>query len=672
MSNTNLVVVDYTADEGSLICINKSVSREQIDESHSKLTKIERTTLEFIIDSRSLVNEQQLISVRQLGIELGLKDHTFRQRVRNLYSKRFLRRIPFTYADCSSQSKVACYELVTAPERAELVVQESSPKNPPALPGWKKALIKSGFAPIPKVTTANTPVLRHAEQTLQSAVEQVVNQNQRVRGKPLTHDVQNSSGYTRPFLLNGQRMNTLVSSKTHIMDFADLQVLYAVHSLIHKYHREQVLSGDISQVRNLTPIYIDDVLKVLQRAKTGPNFHYVRDCLYAIKDTTFDFSSIRNIAVPDGNLYGEIKGEYKNFTYFSPFHPTGPDGTTKGNTLAKNHLECNASVYLITVPEVIFKSLTRGERLFSFPKMVLSIPSIFFAVYLRCRVLNIGDALYQEELSRTFSSLNKVYARELSKAYSILKSRKIYDDNFGITYNEVTRTYTLNMWGYNVVIDLVNEIMSAICDVELMIKCSNADNPNAPTIFNDMAVLTQEYDALDQPYRFRKLMGVKTLFRQHTICLHIRDAEHENVHELTLYCDEDDVSSIANLISIKSLCTVSEAKNYVMHQLERTIPVTVRDVDLTKGDFDHLLSLSDDKHIDDWVRCIAIRRLRRRKSIHQDVIDYVIDGKEPSKELISSIKEFSNAAKRERKFTFNSTASNEEANSVPRLGYSQN
>jgi hypothetical protein len=117
---------------------------------------------------------------------------------------------------------------------------------------------------------------------------------------------------------------------------------------------------------------------------------------------------------------------------------------------------------------------------------------------------------------------------------------------------------------------------------------------------------------------------------------------------------------------------VSEAKNYVMHQLERTIPVTVRDVDLTKGDFDHLLSLSDDKHIDDWVRCIAIRRLRRRKSIHQDVIDYVIDGKEPSKELISSIKEFSNAAKRERKFTFNSTASNEEANSVPRLGYSQN
>ncbi len=643
MSNEKLVVVEYSAEDGSLIYIPQSVSKKSIDDSFSKLSKLERSTLEFIIDNQSKVNSQGLISVRELGDLLGLKDHTFRSRIRNLNTKRYLNKVTFSYADESTHSKVACFKLDPAPSKQLPAI------NPPAIakktvPGWKKALVRSGFAPIPQVTSANTPVLRHAEQTLQAAVEQVVNQNQRVRGRAIAHDIENASGFKRPFLLNGQKMDTLVSSKTHIMDFADLQVLYAIHTLIHKYHRENVLSGDVAAVRNLTPIYINDVLKVLQRSKTGPNFQYVRDCLYAIKDTSFDFSSIRNIPVSDGNLYGEIKGEYKNFTYFSPFHAAG----SKGNTLAKNHLECNASVYLISVPDLIFKSLTRGERLFSFPTKVLSVPSIFFAVYLRCRVLGIGESVYREELSRTFSSLNKVYSRELSKALSMLRTRKIDDEHFSVSYNEEKRTYSMSMWGYSVTLDLVNETMVAMCDVPLMLKCSNADNENAPTVFNDMALLTQEYDALGKPYTFRKLMGIKSLFRQHTVCFHVSDHAGETVHELTLYCDEDDISSIANLISVKSLCTVSEARNYVKHQLERTIPVTVNDVELSKNDFDYLLSLANKTHIDDWTRCIVIRRLRRRKSIHADVANFVEGNDAASEVLISSIKEFVKAADNER------------------------
>lgn len=654
MNIEKMILDNRTVTDGSLLLIPKDCP-ENPDLEHYLLTTKQKETILNIISVAHLSDYNNIISIKEIAAALGLKDQTFRNRLRSIREKNngLLNTLPFGFSDGSYHPKVHLEKLSIlskedfflrnpsnpATSSAEKVVVRSNSNALLDRNRTNKANLQKHGMSLPNVN-ANLPVVRHMGN---SPIEQLVNDKVRRKGKYADPNRPADKEQGKEFTIRtrdgrNKKILTRISSRRDILDPEDLQVLYAVYSLIYAYHRDKIKhhikAGTLP--KNLTPVSISHIVKMIGRGKGGGNFDFVRDCLQAIKDTSYDFLGLADIELDDYRLLGYAEMTYKNFTQCIPLTDKGPEIDKETDKIVFGK---DATVYVIELPDHIFKQLITETTLFSFPKNGLAVPAILFSIYLKFRSLVKGNEKKSFTLRQISRQMNghkdnvDRLIKSIKAASGALLRKKLQDDHFLFNFDKVLNEVSFNLWGYHGVISFKEEFLTVTCHEDEMLHCCGASpDMNSPLIVNEVAELyhTENFNKMIS----KKMASVvPRRFKKFSIIY----GEGHNTFELHKYIDTETIDALITRLAVTYGCNDAGVAVQVETDIKSIEYFTLFDKELDSDTFENLLnkfnlSIATTPYLID-----LILRLNRRYSIHEELFNVAFNGIEPTMKLQRTI-----------------------------------
>lgn len=511
--NEPIVITTRSASDGSFILLDKE--HDFYFEVVNALYRNKRfftnsaiSTVEYIHTFSKKTPAQEILSVSSLAEHFGISMSSLTKRLKALRDLQVLNKIPVVFSDGSRHPKVACEviridhlltheslnpNLVNADEDTEEIINQR----------WsdKRRLKEYGIKDLPTIDREKLPQVV----SLQShfLANQLAATEPRLRGKKAEIlrekriysqssrklKVRTEDGITKTFVAE-------IRSYTGIMDPSDLQVLYAVYTLIRHYHK--IFTSKFKSDSILTPVHVNHIVALLGKSRCGPNTAYIRDSLQAIEDTEYNLMALEKsrFEFADGfyDAYGSAK--FKHFDKCIPLSENCVKVEEDGRVKLSE-----ATIYLIAIPEFLFNRLMGDETLFVFPQESLKLHPLLFSLYLRLRITTRNNK-FSERLSTTHKAITTEQQMSnfkimLRRSLGSLEKSKSPHLNAKLIGNDL---YEFNLFGYHGKVSFLDEYLSGFCDLDEMLACCDAERRegyrgtcDTPTIHNELSLNFQAY-----------------------------------------------------------------------------------------------------------------------------------------------------------------------------------
>lgn len=600
----------------------------------------------------SALDSQNCIGYKELLDDIPVSLRTVRSHLSELRALNIIVPVPFEFADGTFHPKVKAETInLSLDSLTPVVIEEIGPEDlKPQTTSlvekrWqrKKALVQHDVEPMDKrIDSKKLPhVVRPRGEFI---VDQLVSHKPRPRGplaRKKSEELQQYDEQSRTFTINTpagpKNFLAQIRSYTSVMDAKDLQVQFAVYSMIYNYH-SYFSSRNGTVPRNLTPVYVDDIVLMIGRKLGGKNRDYVRDCIQVIEDNEFNLLSLEemNIQLDDTLIRGFAHEKYKNFKSCTPISLSPP---TRDPETGRVKLASDAMVYLIALPDLIFENLVQNETVFAFPPESLSMRVLMFALYLRFRAL-VRDHPFSEGLKNLKNKLQyddtikKPKGSKLDTYQEFLKD--LHSEFSYIAKNQQPHLWAkieensirFNIFGYHGEVDFKKQKYFVSCHLDEMLRCCKVVNQNAKAIVESAPVIYNGMSALF-PERIHKRLNIaiNKIITSESLMFNMKYSTDSKFGEVLVhkYASSDEIKKAA-----KELAFMSEASfdvDVLYQKIER--------------DLDGLVGLKLGRHLvtkDDWNRLIAddylmmyandldpidlLQRINRTRSIHRDLLDF--------------------------------------------------
>ncbi|AWK84587.1 replication initiator protein RctB domain-containing protein [Photobacterium damselae] len=580
-------------------------------------------TVLAVIELADSIDSEFTLSCRFIANHLNITTVTLNKRLRRLVALDVLKPRKFKFTNSESM-RISCFELCT--NAIEILEPKEEPiKSKPSSNEIRKitasrrelekSIYKENFAPRPK--TDDVLPIRQPGNFL---VEQCMS----IAKYPVTQMAKTVQ------LGNRTEVQAKITSNTRIMTPEDLQVLFAVYSLIHAYH-ENHTSLDQTPI-NRTPIHIADIAAVRGKTIGGTTSAKLRESLESIYQTSFEFYGLGNLDLNNFSICSYMRERFTNFVQCSPLSEI--EAEIKGNDIS---FGSDSMIYVIKLPDDVFNQLIMGKYHFVFPQASLSAPGVVFSLYLRLRS-RTKNKKYSESLRLTWVEIAKgteFNDFKISLRTQLLKiNRKLknVDDPFSsATYDKESNRLNFNLWGYHGYICFnENIICSQLHEDEMYAACrigSNSYVRNAPTVENHLHKFYSANLKIESslPKNISKL--VKSKINRYDITYLLKN---NDTLSLCLYRTEYEYERIIELIAEDYHLEPWTVSKKVEHDLSQIQPVTIKDRTITQSDFNAIIELFGLYHVPTH---LITKFLWTYKSIHLDLIS-ALDGNEPSDKLL--------------------------------------
>ncbi|MCL9783713.1 DUF3346 domain-containing protein [Vibrio sp. S4M6] len=647
-----MIIKNRTAGGGSLILLPQDIPAN-IDLTHYKLSKSARQTVNSLLASSALADDQGLVSVQEFAAQSGEILHTVRNRLRTLRSKGLLQSVPFQFSDGSSLPRITCDVLLIESHEDYLSrtvdhTDDSSKTHKIATTinnnlttqreKNRNMLAEKGFN-LPKFSKGNTPaVLRHLGN---NPVEQLINTSNRKKGRSaITNKVADAEQAREIFVkasTGTKKIITRVRSFMNIMDGEDLQVLYATYALVYNYHRNELEKHrkNGTSPKNLTPIHIDQIIDMIGRSRGGPNRMHVRDCLQAIIDTEYDLHGLAEVELDDITLHGYARHSFRNFSYLTPLTETEPEIDPDTGRVV---FGLDATIYLVSLPNNVFDLIMKEDQLFAFPEKSLAVPAILFTLYLRFRALcHHGDLT--ETLKNMYRQMSGgktdlgSFKKALKSAFRSLDKKKLNDPHLRHEYVDELNEIHFNLWGYRGRISFKEEYLKVTCHVEEMLKCCKATSENSPIVNNIMSELYQ-VEHLNKRISRQMSSVVSRRFKKFSVIY----GKKQNTIELCKYVSKEEKEFVVDRLCSEYQLNSMAVEVQIDSDIDAIQGLVINNSELSKEHFDFLLeSIGINPNTLEVLD--LIQRINRRTSLHTEIHRVVFDRAEASMKLIRTLKE---------------------------------
>ncbi|USD59066.1 DUF3346 domain-containing protein [Vibrio sp. SCSIO 43140] len=652
-----IIIVDHQPSDGSLVVLDLSKIPTFYKELDLQRLGFNVSNREMLTCLFSFIKDSNvtIVSIQEMVAQTGWPLQTVRNRVRSLRSKSLLTKFPFKYRDGSKTPPKAVCEVLDLnaylDNHAVPLIAENTDKANNALLAARnrntRLLAVHELDSLPKVSKDNLPtVVRHLGN---HPVEQLVKPVARRKGKSAPTNKSPDREQARHFYVSNAEGNTVkvpckIRSYMNIMDHEDLQVLYACYTLIFQYHKKALpkhrQNGTLP--KNLTPVHIHSISAMIGRARSGPNNAVIRDCLYAIDDTQFDFHGLAEVELADSTLHGYAKMEYKNFKYFTPL----TDKQAEIDDKQQLRFGDDATIYLISLPDTVFEALMEEDQVFAFPESALTVPPIVFSLYLRFRARCKGPKQkYDTPLSSLHSSMTGAshkskfthFKHLLKSSFELLMVKDTFRNKEGLEfkYSEDSQEYTFNLWGYHGRLSFKEDYLTVTCDLEEMLKYCKAgtgDNSGSPVIDNEISELYADTLNKKISRQFGKFVDRK--FKKYSVVYPLSNSTSKNF-ELSKYTSDDDIEMIANYFGKLTNKLYASVEVQIRAELEMIKGLELCGEELTSQQFSDLMDALD---IDLFSinEVDIIHRFSRNTRYHEELLS-VAKGATPSLQIMTRI-----------------------------------
>ncbi|MFA0393460.1 replication initiator protein RctB domain-containing protein [Vibrio sp. 10N.222.54.A1] len=620
---------------GSFINFNQGEVDPSILDSIPINMKGLRETLESILDNQCNIDSENSISVSQIADCLGLSSATMNSRIRTLQNLNILSEVPFCFVRPTGEQiakrRIKCLVINSLATLAVGTQKSITTHEKMSQLAKKKHRVKKTYEELslhdrPTIPKNMPSALRHTESFV---IEQLATSNNELRQKiAKSFYVTTAEGKTHQLVAQIQSFSRILNSN-------DLQVLFACYTLIYLYHKKTIplhLSENSKPV-NLSPIHIDDILRVQQKSLGGESRKQVRDSLMAIKDTEYDLFGLVNITIGDESVSKYADRRYRNFTQCRSISDYKAE--VKGDEVI---FATNAMIYLIELPTHIFESLLYSKTLFVFPPSSLTVSSVLFMIYLRFRSLcrttlsgSLQNLNAQISPSQRLGDFKRTLLTSMKKL-NRLNKKYLYSD-----YCAENQKITFNLWGYHGVISLKDNSLVVTANQKEVIEACNLDfdQQKSPTrkndVYYDLLPFLQVEKAI--PRNLQKIVKV----HKSKYALEYQLPSSDIVITLTAYDSPYEVNiAIDELGSAYNIETVL-IEEKVKQDMETISRLTLNDYEVTLEDFSTIKLISNSPRLSGIG---FIRAFLRKKTLREELHSILANELDASNEFCNYVRSF--------------------------------
>ncbi|MEZ9700990.1 hypothetical protein AB4455_26910 [Vibrio sp. 10N.261.46.E12] len=649
-------------EDGSLIFYQENfVFGLTTNDLIGKFNKSQSAIIDLIFSSEDLLDEDRVVSIKDLASKLDLKVHTAQGRIRKLNSLGLLKELKFKYAKVSDnkrQGKRSVYQLELSKllPSTLLVEVDNSPLDtkPTCLNveedvqveetlSLPKRSLKQSFkqhglelydfghtntkTAYPKVESV--PVIR-AEGT--SIVEQLISSEVRSKGrnaKPATRFSFERDVFVRNEEGRSVKVAARFDTHSNLLDIEDLVVLFAVYSMSHYYLK--MLDSIGVPPKNFIPISYRQLGLIVGRKVGGDLLPYVRDCMTALNDARINAWGAHDLNFSDEIIHMQMK---KDFSLFKELRliATGIDTTD----LKYSDYEDKVTHAIVELPDQVFNSLVLGSKVFTFPQNSFRVSPVLFSIYLFFR--NRYKKYSTETTKHSFHDFSKlvfsdkdpvIFKRDILKILTdqkkALESGRIVDEMLKVDVSNHGSNINLELWGFTCDFNFIEQSVSICCDHEAMLTACEADNPSTPTKKNRFQ--TSEQDA-DFSRIFQSLF--KTTFNKYSCRCQFKNGQEIHLHK---YLSNETINQLAISVSQNDVDRnlYQHALSYRRSQVDKFL---LNDKEFEQADVDAMMSITD-VDLDDYYAVNLYRRILRFNQAKRDELyDVIFNGQFASEELI--------------------------------------
>lgn len=605
-------------------------------EQLSAQSKTVKPTIQAINDAQTFADTEHTVSTSVIAEILKITMKALNDRIRLLRKLDLLTEIPFIFiGKHPAKRRVLCFSIIIDTplvNKANTMISEAtvdmnalSKKRENSRRTYKALELSQR----PNVSQPPSHVIRQSDTFL---IEQLA-----VNGKdprnPLakTFYVMAEDGKSHPVIAK-------IQSFSRILDSDDLQVLFATYTLIYLYHEKAISDHMISRSkpRNLTPVYVDDILRIQQRALGGESRRSTRESLRAIRDTEYDLYGLTNIRTNNDIVANYAERRFRNFTQCSALSEHAPEVTPDGENVVFGE---NAMIYLIELPDHIFKSLLYNKTLFVFPTASLSVPSIIFMLYLRLRSKCRSD--YDELLknlnhaiapSRRYSDFKK------SLVAAMKKLNKFKDPYLFAHYRDDENDVVFNLWGYHGRLSLKENYLTVKANQKEIIEACGLDfsTQASPTKRNDIYLNFLPLIKVDKvlPKNLQRI--IQRDMTKYTV--QYQNPKNKNeTHIITAYSNTLNISQAVEMLSEAYGLDIALIEEKVKQDIEAISKFIVNDHKISYDDYVTLKLVTNAPNLsgEDFIRAFF-----RRRTMFDELHSIVALDAVPSKEFCEHVRSY--------------------------------
>lgn len=491
-ANTEVIITNRTANDGSMIYFNPYKPRTTMDQIDSaiNLTDAQRQTVEAILELEGAVDDERTIATSQIKDHLSLSESTLKQRILSLSRINLLQPVPFRYSDGGSPRRCKLWELVVnnntiAAKTQKDYEQQIQGRSVRADQIKNSPEYRHEFYDVNVVDAPNTRLVTPKNNYI---YEQLIDVSSSDRKQ-----------LVKPFSVQGRTVHALVKSHSRIVNMDDFKIYCALVTLVYHYHQYVTTTyKDFSVPKNRTPIHIDDILKLIyphrnNRRFSGKDTRRVREAFKAIDDTSFEIIDQLIERVLNIEAIGFTKRTSRLVKQLTPF-------TTQRSEIDGDQLRFgeNATIYIVELNDNVFDALLTDATLFVLPRSVLGLPPVLFGLYLKLRGLThipkdklpfkiaLPLALVQQSLCSHISF--DQFKRSLDTELRLTKRVKTIDELTMVDTDSVKEQILFQLFGYHVVWDQRNDELNVHVNVEEFLQCCDITKKSqrAPTTRNKL------------------------------------------------------------------------------------------------------------------------------------------------------------------------------------------
>lgn len=582
-----LKIRNRTANNGSFIFFGDRHIDPSFLEHLSKTVNSVKLTLEAIYASKDSMDSDLTVSISFIAQMLGLSPKAMRDRIRMLKKLELICDVPFAFIGENGEQKakrrVLCYRISATADSIDTANKELAQKTPnmTALVNKRysnqRAYKALELSERPDVKDRLLNVIRQSDMFL---MEQLALSGKDPRVKiAKTFYVATAEG-------KSQSVVAQIQSFSRILNSDDLQVLFACYTLIYLYHEKAMPQYLITHTKpkNLTPIYIDDILRVQQKAKGGESRKAVRESLMAIRDTEYDLYGLTDIRVNNEIVAKYAEKRYRNFTQCSALSDYAPEVAEGGEYVVFGE---NAMIYLVELPEHIFNALLYNKKTFVFPTSSLSVPSVIFMIYLRLRSLcrtKYDDTL--RNISNIVSPTRRFGDFKKTLLSAMKKLNKFNDPYLFANHRAEEKDIVFNLWGYHGRICLKENFMTVTAHPKEIIEACGLDyrKQSSPTKRNDIYFNYLPLLQVDRvlPKNLQRIIQAE--ITKYTVQYSLAN-RNEVSQTLTAYSTNLEINTVIDVLSGIYNLEVSLIEDKVRQDIDHLSELSVLDYNITREDY---------------------------------------------------------------------------------------
>lgn len=621
------------ANKGSFFFFDDNSIDMSVLDQISTLSKSVRPTLQAVFESRNSIDSERTVSVSDIAKALGLSSKAMNDRIRTLRKLELISDVPFAFVDENgnkkNKKKVLCFVVTATVDKVNNELSSKTP-NMKALVEKRHATNKAyaalEFSERPDVKERLPNAMRHSDIFL---MEQLAVSGNDPRTKIA------KSFYVTTSEGKSQQVVAQIQSFSRILDSDDLQVLFACYTLIYLYHeksmQQHLMEG--TKPKNLTPIYVDDVLRVQQKSLGGESRKAVRDSLMAIRDTEYDLYGLVNIATNNETVAKYAERRYRNFTQCSALSDYAPEVKDDGETVVFAE---NAMIYLVELPDHIFQSLLYNKTTFVFPTSSLSVPSIIFMIYLRLRSLcrtKFDDTL--RNLNSMVSPSQRFGDFKKSLLAAMKKLNKFNDPYLFANHRPDDKDIVFNLWGYHGRICLKENYMTVTAHQKEIIEACGLDSSkqSSPTKRNDIYF---EYMPLLQVDRVLP-KNLQRLIQTERTKYTVQYPQTNSQKALTAYANAYEINEMVDLLCETYGLESMLAEEKVRQDIESLSKLVLDDYTVSLEDYSSIKMMANAPNLkgDSFINAFV-----RRKTLREELRQVLVLDVEPSSALCEHIRSY--------------------------------